>query len=539
MALVDEFGRPFVILREQDQKKRLKGIEAHKANIIAARAVANTLRTSLGPKGMDKIIVSPDGDITVTNDGATILQKMEVEHQSARLLVELSKAQDEELGDGTTGVVILAGALLKVAYELLEKGMHPVRVADGFEKACQCALARLEGTAVDQDIHINDHENLVKAAMTALGSKVVSSRQRQIAEIAVKAVLSVADLNRKDVNFDLIKVEGKAGGRLEDTRLIEGIVIDKDLSHPQMLKETRDAKICILTCPFEPPKPKTKHKLDITSGDDFKDLQKAEVQYFVDMVKRVKDAGANFVICQWGFDDEANHLLVQQGLPAVRWVGGVELELIAIATGGRIVPRFEDLSESKLGHAATIKEVTSGTEKDTMIFIEGCKNSRAVTILVRGGNHMVIEEAKRSIHDALCAVRNLVRRSKVVGGGGAAEVSAALAVEGSVGVRGGVEQFAFKGFAEALLSIPEALAENIGLKATKIVGDVKSSQKNSENPFIGIDSSGEVKDMYVGNIHESLHSKSNQLSLATQVVKMILKIDDVIQPSDVSEQMQY
>uniref|UniRef100_A0A0G4GXU9 T-complex protein 1 subunit epsilon n=1 Tax=Chromera velia CCMP2878 TaxID=1169474 RepID=A0A0G4GXU9_9ALVE len=370
ISAVDEFGRPFVILREQDQKKRLKGLEAHKANILAARSIADTLKTSLGPKGMDKIIVSPDGDVTVTNDGATIMDKMEVEHQCGRLLVELSKSQDDEIGDGTTGVVIIAGALLQQASALLEKGMHPLRIADGYELACQCALKRVDEIAVEQDVFSNN-DALLKAAMTALGSKVVSSRQLQIAQIAVDAVLAVADRERRDVNFDLIKIEGKPGGRLEETKLIKGIVIDKDTSHPQMAKEIRDAKICILTCPFEPPKPKTKHKLDIKTAEDFKKLQAAEAEYFTDMVERVRKSGANFVICQWGFDDEANHLLMQKKLPSVRWVGGVELELIAIATGGRIVPRFEELSSDKLGKAALVREVSFGTENDAMIIIEG------------------------------------------------------------------------------------------------------------------------------------------------------------------------
>merc|ERR1712217_810045 len=234
-----------------------------------------------------------------------------------------------------------------------------------------------------------------------------SSRQDQLARICVESVLSVADLDRNDVNFDLIKVEGKVGGKLEDTSMINGIIVDKDFSHPQMPKVVTDAKMAILTCPFEQPKPKTKHKLDIRSAEDYKKLYEAEQKYFRDQIDHLKRAGANLVICQWGFDDEANHLLYQHKLPAVRWVGGVELELIAIATGGRIVPRFEELSPEKLGYAGSVKELTFGTSQDQMLVIEDCANSKAVTILVRGGNQMVVDEAKRCLHDANCCVRNL------------------------------------------------------------------------------------------------------------------------------------
>lgn len=368
---------------------------------MAARTVANLLKTSLGPKGMDKMLISPDADVIVSNDGATIMENMAVEHQTAKLLVELSKSQDYEIGDGTTGVVVLAGAFLEQAQHLLDKGIHPLKIADGFEKACELAVARVEQIATDLDIKKNDHEELIKCAMTALGSKVVSKQKKQLAEIAVKAVLAVADLERKDVNFDLIKIVGKTGGSLEDTSFIDGIVIDKDFSHPQMVKEVKDAKIVILTCPFEPPKLKTKHNLEIKCKEDYEKLYALEQKYFSDMISSVKDSGANVVLCQWGFDDEANHLLMHNELPAVRWVGGVEIELIAIATGGRIIPRFQEITADKLGHAGVVKEIVFGTTGDKMVIIEECKNSKAVTILVRGGNKMIVAEAQRCLHDAI------------------------------------------------------------------------------------------------------------------------------------------
>ena len=283
------------------------------------------------------MLVSPDGDVTITNDGATILQQLQVDHQVAKLMVELSQSQDEEIGDGTTGVVVLAGALLEQAEILLKKGVHPIRIAEGLEKAADIAIKTLEQIAEPIDIQKNDNEVLINTAKTTLSSKIVTHCQEKMAMIAVSAVLKVADLERKDVNFDCIRVEGKTGGSLQDTELVNGIVIDKEISHPSMKKSITDAKMCILTCPFEPPKPKTKHKLDITSREAYEQLYVQEQEYFRNMVAKVKESGANVVICQWGFDDEANHLLMQADLAAVRWVGGVEMEHIAMATGGRYV----------------------------------------------------------------------------------------------------------------------------------------------------------------------------------------------------------
>merc|ERR1711937_938626 len=456
----DEYGRPFLIVREQQAKGRLKGLAAQKANIAAARQVAASLRTSLGPKGMDKMIVSPDGGVTITNDGATILQRMEIENQIAKIMVQLSNSQDNEVGDGTTGVVVLAGALLEGAEKLLDRGIHPIRVADGYEMACDIAVAHLKEIADTVPFSKDNIEPLVKTCMTTLNSKVINRHNRQMAEIAVNAVLSVADLDRKDVNFELIKVEGKVGGKLQDTQLVKGIVLDKEISHSQMRKEIKDAKIAVLTCPFEPPKPKTKHKLDIDTVEKFEELHAKEQEYFVDMVKQVKDAGANLVICQWGFDDEANHLLLQNDLPAVRWVGGPEIELIAIATGGRIVPRFSELTADKLGSAGLVKEICFGTTSDRMLVIEQCPNTKAVTIFIRGSSKMVCAEAERSLHDALCVIRNLVRDNRVTYGGGASEIAMSLAINEIADATKGLEQYAMRSFANALETGPMALAEN-------------------------------------------------------------------------------
>ena len=285
---------------------------------------------------------------------------MEVEHQIGKLLVELSRSQDYEIGDGTTGVVVLAGSLLEQAETLLDRGIHPLRIAEGYEMASKVAVAELQKISEKFEFDAENIEPLVRTCMTTLSSKIVNRCKREMAEICVKAVMAVADLERGDVNLDLIKVEGKVGGKLEDTVLVNGIVLDKDISHPQMCKDIKDAKIAILTCPFEPPKPKTKHKIDIDTAEKYEELRQQEEKYFKDMVAQCKASGATLVICQWGFDDEANHMLMHEKLPAIRWVGGVELELIAIATGGRIVPRFQELAPEKLVPAEK-KEETGNT----------------------------------------------------------------------------------------------------------------------------------------------------------------------------------
>jgi len=523
----DEYGRPIVVMKNQENQERLTGIEALKTHIAAAKTVSCTLKTSLGPRGMDKILVSPDNDVTITNDGATILEKMHVDHEIAKLLVQLSKSQDDEIG-GTTGVVVLAGALLECAEELLDRGIHPIRVADGYERASEIAIKNLEEISESFVVSAEDKEPLIKTAMTTLGSKIVNRCHRQLAEVAVDAVLAVADFDRKDVDFELIKMQTKEGGRLDDTMLVKGVIVDKDMSHPQMPKEIKDAKMAILTCAFEPPKPKTKHHLDVTTVEEYQKLREYERTKFEEMIKQVKDAGANLAICQWGFDDEANHLLLQNELPAVRWVGGPEIELIAIATGGRIVPRFSELTPEKLGLAGTVRELSFGTTKDRMLVIEDCKNTRAVTVFIRGGNGMIVKEAERSIHDALCVIRNLVRDNRIVYGGGAAEMSMSLAVSQEADKIASIEQYAMHAFADALTHIPMALAENSGYSPIEYVSDIKARQMSESNPRLGVDAiNAGTNDMRDQHVIETLHGKKQQILLATQLVRMILKIDDI------------
>uniref|UniRef100_A0AAY4AH29 T-complex protein 1 subunit epsilon n=1 Tax=Denticeps clupeoides TaxID=299321 RepID=A0AAY4AH29_9TELE len=468
----DEYGRPFIIIKDQDKKSRLTGLEALKSHIMAAKAVATTLRTSLGPN-------------------------------------------------------VLAGALLEQAEQLLDRGIHPIRVADGYDQAARIAIEQLDKISDSFLVDPNNIEPLVQTAMTTLGSKVINRCHRQMAEIAVNAILTVADMERKDVDFELIKMEGKVGGKLEDTQLIKGVIVDKEFSHPQMPKVLKDTKMAILTCPFEPPKPKTKHKLDVTSVEDYKALQKYEKEKFQEMIQQVKETGANLVICQWGFDDEANHLLLQSELPAVRWVGGPEIELIAIATGGRIVPRFCELTTEKLGTAGLVKEICFGTTKDRMLVIEECKNSRAVTIFIRGGNKM------QSDPFTMLCVLSLIRYCKELHTQNTFP-NFTMALRASFCWQcPSLEQYAMRAFADALEVIPMALAENSGMNPIQTMTEVRARQLKESNPALGIDCLHlSTNDMKQQHVIETLIGKKQQISLATQVVKMILKIDDIRSPGE-------
>lgn len=535
---IDEYGQPFLIMKEQEKKRRLKGTEALKANILAAQAVAGTLKTSLGPRGMDKILVSPDGDASITNDGAEILRKMDVEHEVGKLFAELSRSQDDEIGDGTTGVVVLAGALLAEALPLVEKGIHPLVIAKSFDRACEVAVQHLEAISESFVEFSNDgrpHEpSLVRAAKTTLCSKFVSSHKDHLARIAVAAVLAVADLARRDVNLEMVRVEGKVGSSLDQSSLYDGIVLEKSMAHSQMKKSFKNAKIALLTCAFEPPKPKTKHFVLISSVEQYNQLHEQEQQYFRWMVRRCKDSGADVVFCQWGFDDEANHLLLAHEMPAVRWVGGGEMEMLSIATGANIVGRFEDLSADKLGTAGSIKEISLGNLSDKLIIVENCPNIKAQTIFLRAGNKMALDEAKRCINDALFTVRNLIVNERICYGGGSCELSCALEVEKKGEKIKGLAQYGFEAFGRALRAIPLALAENGGLNAIEKVAEIERRQVEEKNPFLGVGSGegAERDDMKAQEVLEPFISKRSQILLATQLAKIILKTDDIIQQSE-------
>merc|ERR1712217_46212 len=416
---------------------------------------------------------------------------------------------------------------------MIDLGIHPIEIADGYEKACQIAIENLIDISETFEQKKIDMDIMVKTCMTSLSSKIVNNSKKIVAEICVRAALAVADENRKDVNFDLIKVEGKVGGILENMTLMKGLVINKEMSHSNMNKRIDNAKIAILTCPFEPPRPKTKHEIEIGTYAQFNILRQIETEYFTDMIEKCKICGANIIICQWGFDDEPNHLLMHNKIPAIRWVSGVDIELLAMATGARIVPRFEELRPSKLGTAKTIREVSFGTSKDKVIFVEGCPFSSAVTILVRGASKIIVDETKRSIHDALCVARNLLKSKKILYGGGAAELSCSLIVSEYAERSSGVIRYCMKKFADSLEQIPLILAENAGMEPIEEISHLKHQQITTICHSIGVDCNNlGTNDMKHQNVLETLIGKKQQILLATQMCKMILKIDDIISKDD-------
>ncbi|KAI5149635.1 T-complex protein 1 subunit epsilon [Enteropsectra breve] len=519
--LTDEIGQSF---QYSDNAPTVKGKECILANINTVENIAGFVRTSLGPNGLDKILIDQDDNITVSNDGATILQEMHMDtNPVSRLIVQLSQSQDEEIGDGTTSIVLLAAAMLRKSKGLLDKGIHPVKIAEGFSQALALAsehLAKISEPVADL------RTAMIKAAKTTLSSKIVSSAN--LSEMCVDAILSVADMERKDVDLDLIYIQSKPGKTIAETKLIKGIVLKKEFSHPQMAKEIKNAKIALLSCPFEPPRLKTKNSLLIKSAQEYKDLESYEKRKFQEMIEAVKNSGANVVMCQWGFDDEANSLLMQNNLPAVRWVGGHELGLMAAHVNGSIIARFEDLRSESLG-TANVKEESINTEGDTIITVENTEGKKSVTILVRGSTDFAIEEAKRSIRDALCSIRNIMTNTNIVYGGGSAEISTYVFLLKAAKEMGSVSEVTVQAFAQAVLEIPMALAENSGYDPTAYVGELIEAHISSGENALGVDCMGVgERNMKKVDVFEALNSKMTQFKMATELVCMVLKINEMI-----------
>ena len=525
----DEYGRPFLILKEQENKLRLSGLEALKAHISAARTISDIMKSSLGPSGMDKILVNPDGDISITNDGATILKGMHIEHDIGRLFVELSQSQDEEIGDGTTSVVVFAGSLLEQSEILIDKGIHPLKIAEGFDKACRLVTDNLANISIRPKDKGMNREMLVSAAATCLNSKVISNYRNDFAELAVDSVLAVYDENKNEVNLDMINIIGQLGQDISESKLINGVIINKEISHPQMSKSLSDVKIAILNCPFEPPRPKTKHKLDILTKDDLKKLKEYEFLSFEEMVNKIKQAGCTVVLCQWGFDDEANYLLLKNNISAVRWVMGNDIEIISRATNGQIISRFADLDSSKLGTCKLFSEMSIGNSKENFIVLEGCPNSNIVSVILHASSEVLLSEMKRSFHDALCVIRNLVLSDKFVPGGGAVEIFSSLHLHQMARDLGAVDSLCLRAFSLALERIPECLVTNCGMNPMEIVTRIKSLQLQTRDSSIGFNCLNlKVTNMFDERILEPFVLKKHVYLLATQLVRLILKIDDVI-----------
>jgi thermosome len=516
---------PVVILKEGTQ--RSTGKDAQRNNILAAKAVAETVRTTLGPRGMDKMLVSTIGDVVITNDGATIMKELDVQHPAAKMLVEVAKTQDNEVGDGTTTAVVLTGELLEKAEKLLDKDVHPTVVVEGYKKATEKAKEILDG--LSETIDPNDHATLKKIAITAMGTKGVSGAKDHLANIAVDAALQVKDVRdgKTKVDVDLVKVLKKHGKSLEETELVKGIVIDKEVAHPQMPKRTEGAKIALLNAKLEIEKTEFDAKININNPDQMKLFLDEEERMLKEMVDKVAESGANFVFCEKSIDDIALHFLSKKGIAAVKNVSSGDMEKLAKATGAKIVASVKDLTSTSLGQARTIEESKIGDDK--LVYVRDAKNPQAVTVVVRGGTEHVVDEAERSLHDALCVVRDAIEDAKIVAGGGAAEAETAKQLREYAVKVGGREQLAIEAFADAMESVPLALAENAGLDPIDIMVALRAKHENASNKWYGVDVfSGEVKDTRALNVLEPLRVKLQVVKSATEAASMILRIDDVV-----------
>ncbi len=525
MSLLSPKGNmPIVLLKEGTSET--KGREAQRNNIAAAKIIAEIVQTSLGPRGMDKMLVDSLGDVTITNDGATILKEIDVQHPAAKMLVEIAKTTDNEVGDGTTSAVVLAGSLLENAESLLTQDVHPTIIVDGYRKAAKKAKQYLQDIA--DTVTANDKPTLLKIAKTAMQTKLVSKDSGYLAELVVKAVLAVAE--KEGTNFsvdeDNIKVEKKAGGSVRDSVLIEGIVLDKEVIHAGMPKEVNDAKIALINNALEISKTETDAKINISNPQQIKSFLDEENKMLKSMVDKVIGSGATVVLCQKGIDDMAQHYLAKANILAVRRVKESDLTKLAKATGARIVTNLDDLFEKDLGSAETVEE--RKIEEDRWVFIEGCKHPKSVSLLLRGGSQRVVDEVERSIHDAIMVVRDVMEVPSIVAGGGAPETYVATKIRSWSKSLEGREQLAAEKFADSLESIPLALAQNTGMDPIDTLATLRSKQIKGEK-WAGIDVlKARVVNMKSSDIIEPLSVKHQVVSAASEAACMILRIDDVI-----------
>ena len=474
---------PVLVLKEGTG--RSTGREALKNNIMAAKIVAETVKSTLGPSGMDKMLVTSFGDVAITNDGATIMKELDVQHPAAKMLVEVAKAQDNEVGDGTTTAVILAGELLSKAESLVDKNVHPTVIIEGYRKASEKALEILDKLAIP--IKLTDEKTLLDVAITSLASKGISNAKELFAKMAVDAVKQVAEETngKMKADIDLIKVVKKHGKSLEETELVKGMVIDKEVASSQMPKVIDNAKIALLNAKIEIEKTEFDAKINIESPDQMKSFLDEEERMLKEMTSQITKAGANVVLCEKGIDDMALHFLGKAGVLAVKSVSSSDIEKLARATGGKIVSNIKDLTADALGKAKKVEEVKIGDNK--LIYIRDCKNPKAVTIVIRGGSDHVIDEAERSLHDALCVIRNVVEDGKIVAGGGAPEAEMARQLRNYAVKVGGREQLAVEAFADAVEAIPLTLAENAGLDPIDIMVALRAKHEAADGKYFGID----------------------------------------------------
>jgi thermosome len=515
---------PVLVLKEGSSRSR--GRNAQRTNIMAAKIVAETVKSALGPKGMDKMLVDSLGDVTITSDGRTILDEMEVEHPAAKMMVEVAKTQDEEVGDGTTTSVIVAGELLGKAEELINKNVHPTVVVEGYNKAADKALKTLEKIAIP--VEPTNKEFLKKVAEVSMASKLVSENKRELAGIAVGAVLHVAQKTGDKYNVDLddVMVEKKRGQSVNETKLIDGLVLDKEIVHSGMPKRVEKAKIALLESALEVKKTEFDAKINIDNPEQIESFLREEENMLRQMVEKIVAAGANVVICQKGIEDMVQHFLARKGILAVRRAKKSDMDKLAKATGGKTVTNLEDLTEKDLGYAELVEERKIGDDK--MTFIEGCKNPRSVAILIRGGTERIIEEAERSVHDALCVVRDVVEEPKIVAGGGSPEMEIGKALKDYAESLPGREQLAVQSFSEAIEIVPLVLGENAGLDPIDILSELRARHEKGEK-WAGVDVfEGRIRDMTKLDVYEPLTVKKQAIKSATEAATMILRIDDVI-----------
>ncbi len=516
---------PVILLKEGTTRTR--GKEAQKNNMRAAMAIAEAVRSTLGPKGSDKMLVDSLGDVVITNDGATILDEIDVEHPAAKLMTQVAKTQDDQVGDGTTSAVVLAGALLKNADALIELGIHPSIIISGYKKATDKAREVLDKIAIDIDTQ--DRKTLLKVAATALNSKVVSAEKELMTEIATDAVLQIAEERngKRIADLDWIKIVQKAGKALSNTSLIKGVLLDKEIVHPGMPRSIEGAKIALIDDNIEIQKTEFSAEIKIEQTSQMQAFLDREQQMIEEMVQKVIKSGANVVVCQKGIDDLAQHFLAKKGILAVRRVKKSDMEKLARATGGKIVSTIYELTKEDLGIAGKVEYMKIGD--DDNVLVSEAKNPRSVTILVRGGSKYITDEAERSLKDALSVVRDAIEDGKVVAGGGATEVEIALVLRSLAESIGGREQLAIEKFADALEIIPKTLAENAGLDAIDIVTEIRSKHTGPEGSKFGIDLfKAKVGDLTKSGVIEPLRVKSQAIRSAAEASELILRIDDVI-----------
>jgi len=517
-------GQPILILKEGSSRTR--GRDAQGMNITAAKAVASAVRTTLGPKGMDKMLVDTIGDVVITNDGVTILKEMDIEHPAAKMMVEIAKTQDDEVGDGTTTAVVIAGELLKKAEDLLEQDVHPTVIAHGYRQASEKAQEILQSIAVT--IKPKDVAMLKKIAETAMTGKGAEGSRQKICDLVVKAVTMVAD-EEGTVDKDYIKVEKKVGGSIDDCEIIEGVLIDKERVHPGMPRKVKNAKILLLNAAVEFKKTEVDAEINITSPDQLQAFLDEEERMIKNIVDKIVDSGANVLFCQKGIDDIAQHYLAKAGVFAIRRVKKSDMEKLARATGGSMVSSIDAISKEELGFAGLVEERKISGEE--MIFVEECKNPKAVSIMVRGGTEHVVDELERAIEDALRVVSVVFEDKKLVAGGGAPEVELSLRLREYAASVGGRAQLAIEAFANALEIIPRTLAENAGLDPIDMLVELRAAHEKGKKTFGLNVFEGKAEDMLKSGVVEPLRVKTQAVASAAEAATMILRIDDVIAAS--------